>query len=251
MTRVAQAGSTLRSEAVLGPDHPAIQGCTGRGVTVAVLDSGINALHPHVRRIAGHVTFADDGSAHGDPVDRLGHGTAVAAAIQEKAPDAELHVVKVFDDRLSTTIVALLRALDWATERGIRLVNLSLGTARRQHEDVLAEALIRARERGVILVSAREHAGQPWFPGCLTDAVGVLLDWSCRRDSAHLAARRDRTTIARASGYPRPIPGVPAERNLKGVSFAVANTTGLIARVLEGRPEIAGAGDITRIVCGD
>ena len=34
--------------------------------------------------------------------------------------------------------------------------------------------------------------------------------------------------IARASGYPRPIPGVAPERNLKGISFAVANTTGLL-----------------------
>jgi hypothetical protein len=36
----------------------------------------------------------------------------------------------------------------------------------------------------------------------------------------------------RASGYPRPIPGVPPERNLRGVSFAVANATGVIARFL-------------------
>jgi hypothetical protein len=34
--------------------------------------------------------------------------------------------------------------------------------------------------------------------------------------------------IVRASGYPRPIPGVPPERNLKGISFAVANATGLL-----------------------
>jgi hypothetical protein len=38
----------------------------------------------------------------------------------------------------------------------------------------------------------------------------------------------------RASGFPRPIPGVPPERNLKGLSFAVANATGLLAVALEG-----------------
>lgn len=38
--------------------------------------------------------------------------------------------------------------------------------------------------------------------------------------------------VARASGYPRPIPGVPPERNLKGISFAVANVTGVLARAM-------------------
>jgi len=37
-----------------------------------------------------------------------------------------------------------------------------------------------------------------------------------------------------AAPYPRPIPGVPKERNLSGVSFAVANATGMLARMLEG-----------------
>ena len=38
----------------------------------------------------------------------------------------------------------------------------------------------------------------------------------------------------KASGFPRPIPGVPPERNLKGLSFAVANATGLLALTLQG-----------------
>ena len=47
-----------------------------------------------------------------------------------------------------------------------------------------------------------------------------------------------------AAPLPRPIPGVPAEANLTGVSFAVANATGLIARVLEGAPEIRTAAGV-------
>jgi hypothetical protein len=39
-----------------------------------------------------------------------------------------------------------------------------------------------------------------------------------------------------ASGYPRDIPGVPRERNLKGLSFAVANVSGFVARALDARP---------------
>ena len=41
--------------------------------------------------------------------------------------------------------------------------------------------------------------------------------------------------LFRASGYPRPIPGVPREKNLAGISFAVANATGFIARGIEAR----------------
>ncbi|MYG21824.1 MAG: hypothetical protein F4168_05470, partial [Gemmatimonadetes bacterium] len=40
--------------------------------------------------------------------------------------------------------------------------------------------------------------------------------------------------VVAASPYPRPIPGVPVERNLSGISFAVANVTGVLASVLEG-----------------
>ena len=43
--------------------------------------------------------------------------------------------------------------------------------------------------------------------------------------------------VFRASPFPRPIPGVPRERNLAGVSFAVANVTGFLARAMEGAPD--------------
>ena len=56
---------------------------------IAVIDSGIHEGHPHVGRIAGAVHFTADGVG-GDPVDRLGHGTAVAGAIREKVPEADL-----------------------------------------------------------------------------------------------------------------------------------------------------------------
>jgi hypothetical protein len=56
------------------------------GIRVAVIDSGVNASHPHIARV--------DGGFPDDYLDRLGHGTAVMAAIQEKAPDAECFVVR-------------------------------------------------------------------------------------------------------------------------------------------------------------
>jgi hypothetical protein len=61
--------------------------------------------------------------------------------------------------------------------------------------------------------------------------VGVGLDWEIDRDTYSL-----RDGVYYASGYPRPAPGMPPRRNLNGISFAVANITGLIA---SGRISIA------------
>lgn len=209
-------------------------GGTGKGVSVAVVDSGIHAGHPHIGNLAGGVGIDLAGVGHPDFVDRLGHGTAVAAAIHEKAPDAVLLAVKVFDRSLSSSAAALVAAIDWAVGRRVQLVNLSLGTTDPAHEPALAGAVARASAAGVLIVAAVDPEGPRWLPGSLQGVVPVRLDWECPRDELG-AAEDGAGWFLKASGYPREIPGVPRERNLKGLSFAVANATGLIAGFLEGR----------------
>jgi hypothetical protein len=214
---------------------------TGRGVRIAVIDSGVFATHPHVGGIAGGVGIALDGSEHADFVDRLGHGTAVTAAIKEKAPDAEIYAVKVFDRALSTSVATLVHAIEWAARWDIKLVNLSLGTQRAEHETALAAAVVHAAMLGVIIVAADsdptpEGVRVRWLPGSLPGVVSVISDWDCPRETFRLDEPGDGRMIFRASPYPRPVPGVPPERNLKGISFAVANMTGFVARVLESAP---------------
>ena len=205
---------------------------TGRGVRVAVVDSGVHAAHPHVGSVAGGVAIDDEGREHDDYVDRLGHGTAVAAAIKEKAPDAELYAaVKVFDRSLSTRISTLVAAIDWSARNGMHIVNLSLGTAGIEHERALTEAIRRAAARGAVVVAAAEDAGVRWLPGSLPGVVSVRLDASCPRDQYRVTGGGG-ALIFCASGFPRQIPGVPPERNLNGISFAVANMSGFAARAL-------------------
>ena len=201
---------------------------TGRGVRIAVVDSGVHAAHPHVGSVAGGVAIDDDGREYDDYVDRLGHGTAVAAAIREKAPDAEIYAVKVFDRSLSTRISALVAAIDWSAANGMHLVNLSLGTARMEHERVLTEAILRAAARGAVVVAAAEDDGVRWLPGSLPGVVSVRLDESCPRHEYRVGGVGG-AVIFCASGFPREIPGVPPERNLNGISFAVANMSGFAA----------------------
>jgi len=216
---------------------------TGRGVRIAVVDSGIHAAHPHVGSVAGGVAIDEEGREHDDYIDRLGHGTAVAAAIKEKAPDAELYAVKVFDRSLSTRISTLVAAIDWSARNGMHLVNLSLGTARPEHERVLTEAIGRAAALGAVIVAAAEDDGVRWLPGSLPGVVGVRLDASCPRHE-YRVARGEGAPVFCASGFPREIPGVPPERNLNGISFAVANMSGFAACAREE----ASAGSIDEIV---
>lgn len=206
-------------------------GATGAGVRVAVIDSGVHPAHPHVGTVAAGVSIDGAGGRGDDTVDRLGHGTAVCAVVREKAPQAEIIPVKVFDRQLRATADALVAAIDWAIEARVHLINLSLGTTNPAHQRRLGEALVRAARAGVGLVAAAEHGDVRWLPGSLPLAIGVTTDWECQRDSATIEVTHEgavRRLRVRASGYPRPIPGVPPERNLKGVSFAVANATGLL-----------------------
>src|SRR5438034_751760 len=113
---------------------------TGAGIRVAVIDSGVHATHPHVGGVSGGVGIREDGSLDGDFVDRLGHGTAVAAAIREKAPDAEIFAVKVFWQMLATNVATLVRAIDEASAHGAALINLSLGTDDLRHRALLQAA---------------------------------------------------------------------------------------------------------------
>jgi subtilisin family serine protease len=208
----------------------------GAGVRIAVIDSGVHAGHPHVGGVAGGIGIRADGSTEADYIDRLGHGTAVTAAIREKAPAAELFAVRIFEQRLSGNIDVLLRAIDWAADSGMQLVNLSLGTTNAAHESALRERVCRAVERGALIVAARDDDGVSWLPGSLPGVIPVQLDWDCPRDE-YRTLRIDGVEVYRASGYPREIPGVPRERNLSGISFAVANVTGLLARLGSARLE--------------
>ncbi|WP_420449991.1 S8 family serine peptidase [Candidatus Palauibacter sp.] len=215
-----------------------LRGRTGRGVSIAVIDSGAHPGHPHLGLLAGGIALTSDGNAHDDLTDRLGHGTAVTAAIQEKAPGARVHVARVFHDELATSARTLAKAIDWAGERGCRVANLSLGTPRQSRIEVLQPVVDRAVERGTLVIAAYSHEGQLQLPGSLPGALGVCLDWDLSRHEIRIGRR-----VLYASGYPRPIPGVPPTRNLNGISFAVANATGMVALALELFPEARGRAD--------
>ncbi len=206
---------------------------SGRGVRIAVIDSGVNPKHPHIVGVAGGLSVRPGGEIEADSyTDVLGHGTAVMAAIQEKAPEAEYYAVQVFHSSLRTTIDCLLNAIDWAIRERLDIVNLSLGTLNPDHAPRFAVLVEKAASSGVLLVAARDSDGQLCLPGSLPGVFGVGLDWEMPRDQYRWECV-DSSPVWITSGYPRSLPGVPPRRNLHGISFAVANMTGFIARACE------------------
>jgi len=205
-------------------------------IRIGIVDSGVHGEHPHVGGIAGGVTVGADGCVPGY-VDCLGHGTAIAALIHALAPEAELYAVRVFDDRLATSIGRVMRAIDWCLENQIQIVNLSLGTMNPAHRAAFAAAVERVHDAGAALVSAYEMDGQPMLPGSMAGAIGVTMDADCPREAFGCTMREGKQVFS-APPYPREIPGVRREDNLNGVSFAVAHISAHLAR----RRAVHGAG---------
>jgi subtilisin family serine protease len=200
-----------------------------RRVRIGIIDSGVNVAHPHVGNIVGGVNIGP--SAHdASYVDHLGHGTAIAALIHARAPQAELFAVKIFQNALATNLATVLFAIDWCLDNEMNLINLSLGTTNREHRPAFETATERACATRTLIVSAFEMSGVPALPGSLPGVVGVLAD-SAKVPGEHGIETRDGKQIFTACPFPREIPGVPRERNLYGVSFAVAHVTAALAGV--------------------
>jgi hypothetical protein len=85
-----------------------------------------------------------------------------------------------------------------------------------------------------------------WLPGSLPGVLGVQVDWSCPRDRFRVAAAGD-GVVFRASGFARPVPGVDPRRTLHGISFAVANMSGFLARALSLAPTMTADDAVRRL----
>ena len=157
----------------------ALEGSTGRGIRVAIIDSGAENDHPAVGgAIRGWVepSVGDDGTVayrfdgHGDV---YGHGTACAGIVHGIAPDAELYSVKVLGERLTGKGPVLAAGLSWAINNGMHVANLSLGTPNREHFARLHELVDEAYYRGTVIVAAANNMPIPSFPSLYSAVISV------------------------------------------------------------------------------
>src|ERR1700693_3362404 len=152
------------------------QGRTGRGVRVAVVDSGIDTEHPDLKgKVRESVeAVAEDGKIEFRPStsgDQAGHGTACAGIITSIAPDVDLYSVKVLGPKASGSGDMFLVGLDYAIKQKFRVINLSLGTTKRDFFAPLHDLLDRAYQSGWIGVSPANNLQYPSYPSIFSSSV--------------------------------------------------------------------------------
>ena len=154
-------------------------GATGAGVTVAILDSGVDPSHPGVGHIARSVSVERDGddfsvNEHAEPGDLVGHGTACAGIIRSIAPDVELVSVRVLGPNNRASGSAFARGLEWVVEQGIDVVNLSLSSRSEELFGIFHELVDGAYFNNCLLVSAASNRpGESSYPSLFSSVVSV------------------------------------------------------------------------------
>jgi subtilisin family serine protease len=215
---------------------------TGRGVTVAVVDSGIDAGHPRVNGVQRWAAFAlDNAAADGVSCDTeahddlVGHGTACAGIIRSVAPDCELVSVRVLGERLSGRGAVFAAGLRWALESGAQVVNCSLSSSRADYADVFHDLADAAAHAGVVVVCAVNNVAGTSVPATFSSVVSVAAHEG--RDPDHWDANPQPPVDFGA-------PGIEVEVAWRGGgtivttgnSFAAPHVTGQIARLLSRHP---------------
>jgi len=217
--------------------------CTGRGVRVAIVDSGIDTEHPDLKgKVRESVeAVAEDGKINFHPStsgDQAGHGTACAGIITSIAPNAELYSVKVLGPNASGSGDMFLVGLDYAIKQKFQVINLSLGTTKRDYFGPLHDLLDRAYHAGCIVVAAANNLPYPSYPSIFSSSV-VSVVKRAGGDPFNFGYRYGHVIELVAPGVEVKTtwPG-GGYRQLTGNSFACPYIVGIIALLMEAYPNL-------------
>ncbi|PTY01403.1 alkaline serine protease [Verrucomicrobia bacterium LW23] len=218
----------------------------GKGVRIAVLDSGIELGHP---ALAG-LELSDDlaivehnfrlTTSAGEGRDLYGHGTAIAGLIRELAPEATLGSIRVLGERLYSRSAIIQEGARQAMERGYHILNCSFGCGIEDHVLLYKSWVDEAYLRDVHIVAAcnnMDFETQEWpgfFPSVLT-VNAVATD-----DPAAFYFRRRHMVEFAAQGIEVDVPWAGAStKKVTGSSYAAPRITALLARLLSCFPELS------------
>jgi subtilisin family serine protease len=216
----------------------------GRGIRLAILDTGIDAKHPE---IAGAVAASFDSLNEGVPQAEA-HGTAITGIItahrslQGIAPDAGVLSVRAFagdgSGAAKSTSMALVKGIDWAFAQKARLFNLSFAGP---DDPLLGRVIAEAMSKGAIFVAASGNGGPeaaPAYPAAYQGVIAVTA--TDDRDGLFAMAQRGAHVAVAAPGVDilAPAPGGGYDVS-SGTSLATAHVTGVIALMLEQDPALS------------
>jgi len=204
---------------------------TGEGITVAILDSGIDTDRLDVDILGGYDLT---GSAIGYN-DALGHGTETASIVTETASDARLLAVKVFDDEGETTSGIISNAIRYAVDMGAKILSMPFSLFPMSIQ--LESAIEYAVEKGAVLIAAAGNEGTEILDKSLAaneniitvgavDNNGKLSAWSNYGSELDLLAPWDIVTLE------------DTEENEAGTSYSAALVAGITALMLSENPDM-------------
>lgn len=243
-------------------------GNRGEGVTVCIIDTGIDSDHPD---FAGRIGLTKDFSGKGSVEDGHGHGTHVASTVAGTgaasngkymgvAPAASIMVAKVLSDAGGGRMSDVMAGVEWAVQSGADVLNLSLGSdGNSDGKDALSTMVNAAVDAGKVVVVAAGNAGpgantvgspgaaeKPITVGASTDADG-MANFSSRGPTADgrvkpdISAPGTKIIAARATGTSM---GQAVDDNYtsaQGTSMATPHVAGLCALMLKANPRLTPA----------
>jgi len=142
---------------------------TGKGVKVAIIDTGVDSAHEDLTVKAGKCTLDESISKDACKqsfLDENGHGTHVAGIIAAKnnnvgivgvAPGAEIFAVKALDGEGNGTTSTIMAGIEWAISQGVHIINMSLTTP---YSDLGIKAMVdKANQNGILVIAAAGNEG--------------------------------------------------------------------------------------------
>lgn len=216
---------------------------SGRGVSVAIIDSGIDGEHPdlHGKVMESVEARVDSKRIVFDPSDAgdsAGHGTACAGIVAKIAPGAEFYSIKVLGAGGLGDGHAFLAGLEYAIKKRYRVINLSLGTTKPQFFSPLHDLLDRAYQAGCIVVAAANNLPHPSFPSVFSSSL-ISVVKSEETDPLNFGFHYGEIIELTAPGVNVRTAWLNGRyRNLTGNSFACPHIVGVIALILEKHPDL-------------
>lgn len=216
-------------------------GSAGEGISVAVVDSGIDPGHElvgsvaraaHVEVVNGEARVVEESVG-----DRAGHGTACAGIVRSLAPDCELWDVCVLGAQAKGSSTALVEGVRWAVEQGCRVVNLSLSSSKAQAAAILHEVSDDAYFRGAAIVASAHNLEIRSYPWRFSSVISVASHEG--EDPLEYLYNPEPPVELFARGLGVEVAWIGGGRIVAaGNSFATAHISGVCALILAKHPEL-------------